>query len=343
MPVVCYTGIMTNKLPPLNNTYKLIGQVTWAALNELKTLSGKEASPVKFSDLKSHMIENLSRYPFADWDFALKLVKSGQPKWLYYLGWAGTLLTKLDYKVSKSGYWETTPDGDAFLKKHQTKQAKAKAETWLGSQYPVYFPPRPRKTKSPAEEADTLSLEVPTQKSFDEDEASNQISAHIENLGWRKFQDLVGYLFEGMGYTISYASTSGPDDGIDLIAHRDPLGAEGAILKIQVKHTESKKKAKSVPIGEIQRLNGICQSDNSLGIFVTSKEFSSKAASQVKLGATPNVTLIDYSRFVKLWIQHLETIPEEGKAMLPLKQVYVLDNEEVPEVPEDDGDPETPS
>ena len=271
---------MTEK--PLNRTYTLIGQVTWAALNELKTLSGKEGNPIKFSDLKDHMIDNLSSYPFGKDEFALKRLKSGEQKWQYYLGWAGVLLTKLDCKVSKAGYWEITPEGEDFLQDYQDRPTEA-AE-WLGRQYPVYFPARPRKSKPSSEETEIPDGDELPEKSYDEDEISNEISTHIENLDPYEFQQLVGYLFEGMGYTVSFISSPGPDDGIDLIAHKDPIGVEGKILKIQVKHTVDKQKAKNVPIGEIQRLNGICELENSIGVFVTSKEFSSKAASQVKLG-----------------------------------------------------------
>ena len=325
---------MTEKQPPLNNTYTLIGQIAWAVMNELKTLSGKEANPVKFSDLKTYMIENLQDYPFGKDEFALKLSKSGELKWLRELPWAGTLLKKLEYKTGKTGYWELTPEGDVFLNKHQGKQNEA--EEWLGRKYAEIFDARPEKTKPSNEEASTSIPGESSQKSFDEDEISNEISAHIENLDPYEFQKLVGHLFEGMGYTVSYVSTPGPDGGIDLIAHEDPLGINFKTLKIQVKHSSNTKQGQKPGLPAIQQLNGICSSDNSVGVFVTSTEFPSSVEKQVRLDETLNVRLIDNSRFIELWQQHYETIPQAGKAMLPLKGIYVLDTEEAPEVPEDD-------
>src|SRR5205814_2842337 len=49
--------------------------------------------------------------------------------------------------------------------------------------------------------------------------------------------DFVAHLLGTMGYR-TRVSPPGPDGGVDIIAHRDELGFEPPIIKVQVKSTD---------------------------------------------------------------------------------------------------------
>lgn len=313
--------------PKLNRTYLLVGTLAWIVLIELKNLSPGEVSPVKYSDLKSHMIENFDNYPFRDRDFALEVTKKGELRWLQNLGWAGTLLKRLGLKTGSRGYWKITEKGENFLQEHPGSEDPAIEE--LALEYKKFD--AESSTKKPKHPTGTDELEgrtgdedADTTGGVDEDAIIAEIASHIERLDPYEFQELIGFLFEGMGYTVSHIAGKGPDGGIDLIAHRDPLGVEGKIVKIQAKHSKNTKKAVSVGSPEVQQLNGICANEQSHGAFISAKGFTSAAEKLVITGAASCVTLIDLSRFIDLWIEHIDSIPQERKAMLPLKQIYIL-------------------
>jgi restriction system protein len=52
------------------------------------------------------------------------------------------------------------------------------------------------------------------------------------------FAEFVAHLLTTMGYR-TRASREGPDGGVDIIAHKDELGFEPPIIKVQVKSTEN--------------------------------------------------------------------------------------------------------
>ena len=129
-----------------------------------------------------------------------------------------------------------------------------------------------------------------------------------------------------MGYTVPYVSEPGPDGGIDIIAHKGPIGVDTQIVKVQVKHSKNVDTKYRIGMEEIQRLRGICGAD-SFPVIVSLKGFTNDAKKNVKTDSSSFMTLIDNVRFVELWLEHIDNIPEKGKNMLPLKKVYVIDSE----------------
>ena len=85
-----------------------------------------------------------------------------------------------------------------------------------------------------------------SEASFNEDDVSNSIYRYLEKMSWDNFQELVGFLFEGMGYVVPYNSGKGADGGIDIVAHKDPVGLGSGIVKIQVKHTSNIEKSPGI-------------------------------------------------------------------------------------------------
>lgn len=71
-------------------------------------------------------------------------------------------------------------------------------------------------------------------------EIVKEIEEHINEFGPNKFRELVKDLSKDMGYNVRDLSEIGSKD-IDLIAHRDSLGIEGEIIRIQIKFYKHRK------------------------------------------------------------------------------------------------------
>jgi restriction system protein len=132
------------------------------------------------------------------------------------------------------------------------------------------------------------------------------------------FEDFVAHLLQVMGYkTRQPKRGKGADGGVDIIAHRDELGFEPPIIKVQVK---SKEGTSGDP--EVSALYGKCDK-NEYALFVTLGEFSNQADSFAR--SKPNLRLVAGDELVNLILQ--EKFDSRYKGLLPLKQVYVPDPE----------------
>lgn len=130
------------------------------------------------------------------------------------------------------------------------------------------------------------------------------------------FAHFVAHLLEAMGYRTKI-SPEGPDRGVDIIAHKDALGLEPPIIKVQCKSTEG-----SVGSPEINGLLGTL-GPTELGLFVTLGRFSPDGRN---LGRDrTNLRLIDGEELVDLIIDNYEKLGGEYKRRLPMRQVYVPD------------------
>lgn len=134
------------------------------------------------------------------------------------------------------------------------------------------------------------------------------------------FAEFVAHLLNQMGYR-TRVSPEGPDGGIDIIAHKDELGFEPPIIKVQVKSTEG-----SIGDPVVSALYGKV-SNGEFGLLVTLGTFTSQATNFAK--SKSNLRLIDGEELVTLIFQHYEQFDSRYKGLLPLRRVYV------PEVLED--------
>lgn len=117
-----------------------------------------------------------------------------------------------------------------------------------------------------------------------------------------------------MGYR-TRVSAEGPDGGIDIIAHKDELGFEPPIIKVQVKSTEG-----SVGDPDTSALYGKVGTGE-YGLLVTLGSFTKQAQNFAR--SKSNLRLIDGPELVKLVLQHYEQLDSRYKGLLPLKRVYV--------------------
>lgn len=134
------------------------------------------------------------------------------------------------------------------------------------------------------------------------------------------FADFVSHLLNTMGYR-TRVSPEGPDGGIDIVAHKDELGFEPPIIKVQVKSSEG-----SIGDPAVSALYGKV-SASEFGLLVSLGTFTAQAKNFAK--SKSNLRLIDGDELVQLVFQHYDKFDSRYKGLLPLRRVYV------PEVLED--------
>jgi restriction system protein len=134
--------------------------------------------------------------------------------------------------------------------------------------------------------------------------------------------DFIAHLLGTMGYRCR-VSPEGPDGGIDIIAHKDELGFEPPIIKVQVKSSEG-----SIGDPVVSALYGKV-GVSEFGLLVTLGSFTTQAVNFAK--SKSNLRLIDGTELVELVLQHYEQFDSRYKGMLPLKRVFVPEPLDEPE------------
>lgn len=135
-----------------------------------------------------------------------------------------------------------------------------------------------------------------------------------QELKGHPFADFVAHLLNIMGYH-TRVSPEGQDGGIDIVAHKDELGFEPPIIKVQVKSSEG-----SIGDPVVSALYGKVGA-NEFGLLVTLGVFTTQAKSFAK--SKSNLRLIDGDDLVKLIFQHYDKFDARYKGLLPLRRVYV--------------------
>lgn len=128
------------------------------------------------------------------------------------------------------------------------------------------------------------------------------------------FAQFVGHLLNVMGYR-TRISPEGPDGGVDIVAHKDELGFEPPVIKVQCKSSEG-----TIGDPDVSALYGKVGTKEH-GLFVTLGAFSSKAESFAK--SKDNLRLIDGEELVELVFKHYERFDVKYKGLLPMRRVYV--------------------
>lgn len=180
--------------------------------------------------------------------------------------------------------------------------------------------------KSYADEVVAI-LEGRTVEPADEEEDIVEITSDIEDqardfvlkqlarkLKGHTFSDFVAHLLEKMEYK-TRVSAPGPDHGIDIIAHRDELGFEPPLVKVQVKSSEG-----SIGEPDVSALYGKV-GEKEFGLLVTLGTFTRQAL-DFAFGKG-NLRLIDGDELVDLIFDYYDDLDPRYKGMIPLKRVYV--------------------
>lgn len=127
---------------------------------------------------------------------------------------------------------------------------------------------------------------------------------------------LVAELFRAMGYR---ATTTRPvkDEGVDIIAHRDPLGVEPPLLKVQVKSQEANVGADAV------KAFYASIHERDVGVFVTSGGFTPPALDFARNRG--NLRTIDGVELVDLIQTHYERLDVKFQQKIPLRRILAPD------------------
>jgi restriction system protein len=296
---------------------KLAAKVLFAGFKILKDNGGSMRG--------QDMIEKIrTSLQFDEWE-KHKYEKTGYIRWESMLHFFSIDCQKAGFLQKHKRQWILTPEGEAAMKlgpDGMLDKASEGYREWAS------------KRKPDEEEKDIVSSEgIAKEEAFEQtqqmrlDRYQEQADEGLRNYVLAKspweFQKLVAALLEAMGYYISMVAEKGPDGGIDIIAYTDPLGTKQPRIIVQVKHRPDS----SVPSYDIQRLVGTLKRDSDVGIFVTSGDFSTPSKTEAKLSGK-HIELIDFDRFIELWIQYYDKMKDETKYMLPLHPVYFLGSNE---------------
>lgn len=137
-----------------------------------------------------------------------------------------------------------------------------------------------------------------------------RLSQELKGLPLESF---VVHLLQCMGYHARLTRKNEPS--VDVIAHKDHLGIEPPIIKVQVKSGDGTSSDK-----DVSALYGKL-SPGEYGLFITLGAFS--PASRNFEQSKSNLRLIDGEEFVGLILNHYEAFDSQHKGLLPLRRVYV--------------------
>jgi len=244
--------------------------------------------------------------------------KTGYIRWESILHFYTIDCMKAGFLRKSKGMWFLTQEGEQAM--------KLGPEKLLSTATKIYREWDAKRKKVKAEDAEE-DEEIENDKGQAQKALLNQYEENA-NSGLRQFiiaknpyefQDLVGALLDAMGYHISDIAKRGPDGGIDIIAYTDPLGTKQPRIIVQVKHRPHD----SVSSDEIQKLSGTLKRNTDVGIFVTSGQFS-KPAMKESRESREHIELIDFDRFISLWVEYYAKMSDDQKNMLPLHPIYFL-------------------
>ena len=164
-----------------------------------------------------------------------------------------------------------------------------------------------------ADDVDEKSVEdVSTQ--VEESTEDFIIKRLISKISPFEFEKFIGHLLTCMGYHARVTQQSA-DGGIDIIAHKDELGFEPPIIKVQCKRT-----LETVGRPKVQELHGAVETGEH-GLFVTLGFFSSDARTFER--SKPNLRLIDGNDLIFLIYTHYGQFDPRYQMLLPLKRTYI--------------------
>lgn len=127
-------------------------------------------------------------------------------------------------------------------------------------------------------------------------------------------EHFVADLFRAMGYN-AHASRAVRDDGIDVIAHRDELGIEPPILKIQVK-------AHQANVGsDLVKAFYAMVHERDVGIFIATGGYTAAAQDFARIKG--NLKLVDGVEFVGLIEKYYDGLDLKFRKQIPLRRMLV--------------------
>ncbi len=164
---------------------------------------------------------------------------------------------------------------------------------------------------TPVEEDETVEQVVHGAEETTRDYIRKVIATKLHG---HPFAELVADLLRTMGFRTRVARP-GPDGGVDIVAHRDELGLEPPVIKVQVKSSEG-----SVGDPTVSQLKGKVGPEE-FGLFVTLGTFTTEARRFERNQG--RLRLIDGEEVISLILEHYEQLDSRYRGLISLKRVYV--------------------
>lgn len=287
-------------------TKALGAKLIYAALTILKNNDGEMPGREVVAQIEKTV-------PLDEWATA-RYEKTGNIRWKSILHFYSIDCVKAGFLVKKKGTWYITPEGEEALELGEVElinAAQKEYRKWKRSTKMEPVPPEPEveeETSNGVVDLDEI-----------EQLAQESLKSKISNTNPYEFQDLVASLLRAMGYYTPFVAPRGKDGGVDIVAYRDPLGIDSPRIKVQVKHRENN----PASVHEIRQLMGLLQLSGEVGIFISTGGFTTDAKNTAR-NSHVHVELIDLSRFLSLWEEFYDKLPDEEKSQLPLYSINFL-------------------
>lgn len=163
------------------------------------------------------------------------------------------------------------------------------------------------------EEDDAAEVEAASEQV--EESATDFVIRRLKTgMSAERFEHFVAHLLRCMGYH-ARVTQYGNDGGIDVIAHRDELGFEPPIIKVQCKQIVD-----NIGRPAVQQLMGAVEQQE-YGLFVTLGGYTREALDLER--TKPNLRLIDGSTLSELIFEHYERFEPQWQTLIPLKRRYI--------------------
>ncbi|MBA4021700.1 MAG: restriction endonuclease [Gordonia sp.] len=137
-----------------------------------------------------------------------------------------------------------------------------------------------------------------------------------KSLSHEEFEHFTADLMRTLGYQARVTQYSS-DGGVDVLAHKDPLGLEPPLIKIQCKHMVS-----TIGAPDVQRLVGTL-SHGELGLFISLGTYSKDALALERNRL--DLRLIGGDELVDLFLNSYADLTQKWRDRVALRQVYVVE------------------
>lgn len=137
-----------------------------------------------------------------------------------------------------------------------------------------------------------------------------------KSLSHEEIEHFTADLMRTLGYQARVTQYSA-DGGVDVLAHKDPLGLEPPLIKIQCKHMVS-----TIGAPDVQRLVGTL-SHGELGLFISLGAYSKDALALERNRL--DLRLIGGDELIDLFLNSYAELPQKWRDRVALRQVYVVE------------------
>ena len=218
---------------------------------------------------------------------------------------------KAGWLTKSKGRWTLTDEGRTALDRFQDPAGFIREASRLYRQW------KTAQEDETEEKEETFEATMTIEEA--EEGAWRDIEEFLLSMNPYDFQELVAALLRGMGYHVSWVAPPGPDKGVDILAHKDPLGTELPRIKVQVKRKQDK-----TPVDGVRSFMAVL-GDQDVGLFVSTGGFTRDAEQEVRMQEKRQIMLVNLQRLYDLWVEHYDDIEEQDRRLLPLRPVHYLD------------------